>query len=173
MAHRFYHADRAGLLKPGMTISFNAQGFSRFGQSYYQAHAQKKFEAMSDAEQREYLLESIRREDKFAGYESRLKCIFGSNSIAEAEAFANEIVPRPSHDIPIYEVFASRFWNLDTNWLDYKCEHEQRVKYLREYWYGAISNHSPAEGPRRPPKLEVLIALPATVGNRVASVQAP
>ncbi len=50
---------------------------------------------------------------------SRLQSIFAANTVAEAIVFANSIIPKPNHAIPIIEIFADRFWTLDSNWLDY------------------------------------------------------
>jgi hypothetical protein len=165
--HRFYHADRARTLTERQEIALDDRGLSRFGAAYWDAINSKRFEDMNDAEQREYLLEQIKSDPRFNAYTSRMKAIFGANSIEEARFFARSINPRPEHKIPIYEIYASIFWTLDTNWLDYTTNHENRIKYFREYWYAAISNHNPDDGERKPPSLEVLIALPARVGEVV------
>lgn len=33
--------------------------------------------------------------------------------------FAQTIFPIPDNPIPIFEIFADRFWTLDSTWLDY------------------------------------------------------
>lgn len=165
--HLFYHVDRARTLAEGQEIVLDSRGLSRFGAVYWDAINRKPVEEMSDAEQREYLLEQIKQEDKFSLYTSRMQAIFGANSIEEARRFALSIEPRPGQKVPIYEIYASKFWTLDMNWLDYSTDHENRLKHFREYWYAAISNHNPADGKRKQPALEVLIALPARVGQVV------
>lgn len=168
--HRFYHADRDLKLTEGQTIELDSRGLSRFGSVYWDAIQTLPFEKMSDAEQREYLLEHIKQEPIFAAYTSRMQTFFGANSIEEAKRFVEKIVPRPDHEIPIFEVFSSMFWTLDMNWLDYVTDHNTRVRNSREYWYAAISNHNPEKGERRPPLLEVLMELPVKVGKIVAWV---
>ena len=165
--HRFYHADRELKLTEGQTIELDSRGLSRFGSVYWDSIQTVPFEKMSDAEQREHLLESIKNEPTFAAYTSRMQAFFGANSIEESKRFVEKIVPRPDYKIPIFEVFSSSFWTLDMNWLDYTTDPGTRVRYLRDYWYGTISNHNPEVGERRPPLLEVLMQLPVTVGKIV------
>jgi len=69
--------------------------------------------------------------------------------------------------VPVFEVFASKYWSLDMNWLDYMTGHDQRVNYLRDYWLASITNHNPETGMRRPPQIEVLMALPVKIGKVV------
>ncbi|MDO9014739.1 MAG: hypothetical protein Q7U84_08195 [Polynucleobacter sp.] len=165
--HRFFHVDRHKQLQEGQEVALNERGLSHLGMVYWDAIQSKPFESMSDAEQREHLLEKIRQEPKFSAYTSRMHAFFGANTIEDAKRFADKIEPKPTEPVPIFEVFASVFWTLDMNWLDYATDHEQRLRNLREYWYAAISNHNPQVGSRRPPHLEVLMALPVTVGKIV------
>jgi hypothetical protein len=168
--HIFYHADRYASLRENQTIGLNEKGLSYFGEVYWPIFGNKVVEEMNSAEQREFYLEQIRSESRYKLYASRLQCIFGANSIAEAMLFANSIVPRPKHAIPIIEIITDRFWTLDSNWLDFDNQSEQ-FKYYRNYWEAKISNHKPEKGERRPPRLEVMIALPATTGKIVHVVE--
>jgi len=168
--HVFYHADRLALLSEGMTLGLNAQGLSRFGECYWQAISQKPPEEMSGAELREYIAEKVRRDPLFQGYASRMQCCFAALSVEDAKRYAAEINPKPEHNVPIYEIYAKRFWTLDMAWLDYETDAKTFEGYCRHYWYAEISNHAPRSGPRRSPQLEVLIALPARVGKIVCEV---
>ena len=94
-----------------------------------------------------------------------MQSMFAANSIEEAASFAKSIEPIPEHPIHIFEIYADRFWTLDMNWLDYKADPNTMLSYYRKYWYSEISNHAPKEGVRRPPRLEVLIGLPAKIGK--------
>ncbi len=164
--HLFYHADRAASLKEFQEIMLDSNGLSYFGKAYWPIFISKNIEEMNSAQKREFYLEQIKNETRYSLYASRMQCIFGANSINEAIVFAESIVPRPENPIPIIEIFADRFWTLDTNWLDYDY-HDMQLHYYRNYWDAVISNHSPKIGQRRPPQLEVLIALPATTGKIV------
>lgn len=166
--HRFFHVDRYKLLVEGQEVRLDERGLSRFGAVYWDAISSKPFQSLNESEQREYLLETIRKEPRFGAYASRMRSFFGANTLEEAKRFAAKIEPKPTEVVPIFEVFASRFWTLDMNWLDYSTHPEQRLRYLREYWYAAISNHNPEEGERKPPYLEVVMELPVRVGKIVA-----
>ncbi|MFB1070316.1 hypothetical protein ACEUKD_09020 [Vibrio diabolicus] len=168
--HRFYHVDRNRTLKEGQVIRLDNNNLSQFGAVYWEAISTKPFEMMSDAEQRERILENIKREDTFKAYCSRMQAFFGANSIEDAKRFNEKCDPKPSELVPIYEVFASKYWNLDMNWLDYSTDHATRLRYLREYWYASLTNHNPSSGERRPPLIEVLMELPVRVGKVVAWV---
>lgn len=164
--HVFYHADRGASLKEYQEITLDENGLSYFGRTYWHTFQIKKFEKLNDAEQREFHLENIKKEPRYSLYASRLQSIFAANTINEAIIFANTIVPKPTHPIPIIEIFADRFWNLDTNWLDFEGSLTNLNNY-RSYWDGLITNHHPTVGERRPPLLEVMIALPAMTGKIV------
>lgn len=159
--------DRSGQLKEGQEVTLDGRGLSRFGACYWDAIQSKPFDAMTEAEQRESMLEAIKKEPMFQLYVSRMQAFFGANTIEEARRFAERIEPKPTAKVPIVEVFASKFWTLDMNWLDYAVDHAKRAKNLREYWYAAITNHNPETGKRNPPNLEVLMALPVTIGKVV------
>lgn len=165
--HRFYHVDRYQQLKEGLVIELDENGLSRFGASYWAAISTKSFQDMTDAEQREYLLEKIKKDEKFSLYTSRMQAFFGSNTIGDAKRFYEKVNPNQPNPVPIYEIYASNFWTLDMNWMDYSTDHNQRLNYLTKYWYSEITNHNPESGERRPPLLEVLMALPVTVGKIV------
>jgi hypothetical protein len=162
----FYHADRGGLLKEGQLIDLDENGLSYFGKVYWPVFERLTFEEMDSNQQREFLLESVKREARYTLYASRLQSIFAANTINEAIVFANSVVPRPEHPIPIFEIFADKFWTLDSNWLDYESSLHD-LNNFTNYWEGKISNHSPKNGERRPPRLEVMIALPAKAGKIV------
>lgn len=164
--HVFYHADRAASLQEYQEIILDTNGLSYFGKAYWPAFHSKNIEEMNSSQKREFYLEQIKRESKYSLYASRMQCIFGAISINEAVVFAKSIVPRPANPIPIIEIFAERFWTLDTNWLDYD-NNDMQLDYYRNYWDAIISNHCPQVGQRQPPRLEVLIALPATTGKVV------
>ena len=164
--HVFYHADRYGSLKEKQEILLNDKNLSYFGDAYWNALQTKRVDEMNVSERREFLLEQIRREPRYSAYSSRMQSIFAANTIPEAILFANSIIPRPDYPIPIIEVFADRFWSLDSNWLDYNND-SMTYEYYRNYWEAKISNHCPLDGERRPPRLEVMIALPATTGKIV------
>lgn len=163
--HRFFHIDRYQSLVEGQELTLNSRGLSQFGAIYWDALNSKAFDEMSNAEQRECLLESVRRESKFSGYTSRMQAFFGINTLEDARRFAEKIEPKSSKKIPVFEVFSSSFWSLDMNWLDYAADYEERRRYCVEYWHAAISNHNPETGERKPPHLEVLMALPVRVGK--------
>lgn len=165
--HRFYHVDRHKQLTEGQVVRLDDRGLSSFGACYWDAVSTKPFGELTDAEQREFLLEQIRCEPKFSQYTSRMQAFFGANTILDARRFYEKVEPKQATPVPIYEVYASNYWSLDMNWLDYTTDHEKRVRYLREYWYAAISNHNPESGERRLPLLEVLMALPVTIGKVV------
>lgn len=148
--HIFYHADRGATLKEGQEINLDESGLSYFGRTYWLIFQTKSFEEMNSAQQREFGLEQIRRQPDFSLYASRMQSIFAANSISEAIVFANSISPKPNHPIPIIEVFADRFWTLDSNWLDYDNE-SKLFEYYWNYWQGKISNHCPQNDERRPP----------------------
>ena len=167
--HVFYHADRAATLKENQLIELDENNLSYFGKCYWDILHNKPVEEMEPAQQREYFLELIKRETRYSLYSSRLQSIFAANTIVEAIGFAKSIVPKPSHVIPIIEVFADKFWTLDSNWLDYIGAPDQ-FEHYRSYWDGIISNHHPEVGDRRPPRLEVLISLPASTGKIVYMV---
>lgn len=167
-SHIFYHADRAASLKEGQIISLDENDLSYFGKAYWPTINTKSVEEMDPMQLREYYLEMIKREPIYFQYASRMQSIFAANTITEAIAFANSIVPKPSYPIPIIEIFADRFWSLDSNWLDYETRSvQQQIENYRNYWDGKISNHHPEEGKRKPPMLEVMIALPAITGKIV------
>lgn len=162
---RFFHADRSCALSPGQKIELDANGLSAVGRQYSTAIQTKSWEALTAAERREFLAERVKRDPKFANaYVSRMQAFFGANSILEATAFANAIDPRPPGRIPIFEVFARSFWTMDSAWLDY--DPPQETNFV-QYWYGSISNSAPSSGDRRPPALEVLMALPVRIGEIV------
>lgn len=169
--HVFYHADRAASLQEGKEIELNENNLSYFGNTYWPFFKSTRVEDMSPEHQREFYLEEIKKEHKYSLYSSRLQSIFAANTIADAVIFANSIVPKPNHPIPIIEIFADRFWTLDSNWLDYVGDRSRQLECYRYYWEGIISNHCPKEGERRPPRLEALIALPATAGKIVHIVE--
>lgn len=171
--HKFYHADRYASLKENQLIELDERGLSRFGSEYWPIISQRDMSKMNEPQLREFLLEEIRKETQFSAYTSRLQSIFGANSLSEAIWFAQSIEPVPKHEIPIIEIYAEKFWSLDMKWLDYKCSHEQSIEYYRNYWWAQISNHCPSEGERMPPRLEVLIALPAKTGKIVHYVNSP
>lgn len=165
--HRFYHIDRERQLTEGQVIELDDRGLSRFGSVYWDAISAKPFEELNDAEQREYLLEQIKKESNFSLYTSRMQAFFGANTIEDAKRFAEKIEPKSVEKIPIFEVFSSVFWTFDMNWLDYASDLETRTRYLRDYWFATISNHNPNTGERKPPHLEVMMALPVTIGKIV------
>lgn len=165
--HRFFHVDRSKQLAEGMVVQLNERKLSRFGSIYWDAITKKSFAEMTGSEQREYLLDRVKQDPRFNSYVSRLQAFFGSNTLEDAKRFYEKVEPKEPHPVPIYEVFASRYWSLDMNWLDYSASPEQMIDYFREYWYAAISNHNPDEGERRPPLIEVLMELPVTIGKVV------
>jgi hypothetical protein len=165
----FYHADRAATLKENQPIELDDNNLSYFGKCYWNIFKNKPVAEMGPAQQREYFLEQIKQETRYSLYSSRLQSIFAANTVAEAILFANSIVPKPNHVIPIFEIFAEKFWTLDSNWLDY-IDAPDQFEHYRSYWDGIISNHRPEVGDRRPPRLEVLISLPASTGKIVYMV---
>jgi len=166
--HVFYHADRYASLKEGEVIELNGNKLSRFGQNYWPVFQTVPFDQMNESQKREFVAEKIKQQPRYQQYTSRMQCLFAANTIAEAIVFANEIIPKPAHPIPIIEIFADKFWSLDMNWLDYGSGSTESFYY---YWDGVICNHRPVEGERRPPRLEVLIALPATTGKVIHIVE--
>ncbi|ASO79702.1 hypothetical protein AKN40_2908 [Escherichia coli] len=116
------------------------------------------------------LYENVRMEN-FPSRPSRFSCLFGANSIPEAESFARKIIPQPTTPINIYEVFTENFVILDMNWMDYiTTDFGSRVEYARQYWYSSITQHAPLTGDRMIPTLEVLLPLPVEVGKQVSTV---
>lgn len=88
--HRFYHWDRFNTLTEGQEISLDERGLSRFGSVYWDAISTKSFDLMSDTEQREYLLEEIKRDARFSAYPSRMQVFFGANTIEDIKRFAEK-----------------------------------------------------------------------------------
>jgi predicted small secreted protein len=169
--HVFYHADRYNLLAEKQNISLNEQKLSRFGAVYWSKIEQGDLTTMNSDEKREYYLEQIKRENRYRRYSSRLQSIFAANSIWEAEIFAREIIPKPDNPINIVEIYSDQFWNLDMTWLDFVPQnHETMMEYYRHYWEGKISNSCPTEGDRKPPRIEVMISLPAITGKIIKTV---
>jgi hypothetical protein len=171
--HRFFHVDRGRLLQEGMELELNEHGASRFGCHYWPTVLQLQLTQMDDAQWREFVLESIRQRPEFHRLPSRRQVLFAANSIEEAAVFGREINPRPDYAMPIFEVFASQFWTLDMSWTDYNCNRDfgRMANHAYDYWSGRITNHCPPTGERRPPRLEVLILLPARVGKIVANIK--
>lgn len=171
--HLFFHADRYRTLKEGQIITCTENNLSAFGEVYWNSIHTKPESMMTSEEVREYYLEKIRLLPKFSFYESRMRSLFAANTIKEAVGFAENIMPKLEHNIPIYEVYAQDFWTLDSNWLDYNSDHETTISNYNQYWFAAISNHRPESGDRRPPTLEVLLSLPVHVGKIVAWTNIP
>jgi hypothetical protein len=169
MHQKFFHADRARSLVEGQVLDLNSQSLSAFGQIYWGAISQKPFEEMNPAEQREYILERVLRDNpQYRLYTSRLQSLFGANYPEEAIRFAEEITPRPDYKIPIYEIFSDRYWSLDMNWIDFDEPQDRMIQNAHEYWSGRITNHESINGNRKPPTIEVMMALPVKVGKIVA-----
>ncbi len=166
----FYHADRNRSLTENQEITLSENGLSVFGNIYWPAFQSKSIQEMNKAEMREFYLEEIRKEERYSLYTSRLQSIFAANSLAEAIIFANSIQPRPDHPIPIIEILSNNYWSLDSNWLDFIAG-EKVIDYYRNYWDGLITNHRPLTGERRPPRIEVMIPLPARTGKIVHIVE--
>ncbi|OAT41379.1 hypothetical protein M988_2003 [Hafnia paralvei ATCC 29927] len=118
--------------------------------------------------QREMLCEDIRQK-QFPTRPSRFSCLFGANSIVEAESFANFITPRPISPVKIYEVFATDFFICDMKWLDFVTDDfEHKIFNANGYWLPAITQHAPIEGSRVAPMLEALLPLPVEIGKVVS-----
>lgn len=165
----FYHADRMRSLTEGMELTLLPNGLSVFGNSYHGPDAEN---STPDAIKREMIAEAARQQEpQFRNEPSRLACLFAGNSIDDAKMFAKAIEPAPAHDIPIFEIFASNFSCHDMNWLDYECPDKDMMDNAKHYWWREISISAPITGDRRPPRIEVKIALPATVGRIVSWVQ--
>jgi hypothetical protein len=113
MLFKFYHADRAGLLKEEMEVTLCERQLSPFGRVYWDDIVRKRSDGiqLSQNGQREFLIEEIRRTE-FPHATSRLQCFFGANYLDEAVRFAKSIVPVPDKPISIYEVYASKFVSL-------------------------------------------------------------
>lgn len=170
--YRFHHADRARTLVAGQKIEADSEGWSAFGRAYWPAYRETNRENISIAEQRECLAKHVRQEPSFAAKRpSRFQVLFATLSVEDAIWHAENVEPRPEIDIPIYEILASEFVTLDRNWLDYDGLLNGRLDYARSYWWGEISNHRPIVGERRPPRLEVLVSLPAHIGELVGSAR--
>lgn len=168
---KFYHADRCRSLSEGMILTPQPNGLSLFGSQYGPRLASaepNEDEALS----REWYAEGT-RQVHFPNEPSRLICIFGANTIWEAEQFAHSITPQPSEPIPIFEIFAAEFTSHDMNWLDYDGQGDkaQIAENMKRYWWREISNHMPAGGDRRAPRIEVKMTLPVTVGRIVSWVK--
>jgi hypothetical protein len=166
----FYHADRDATLKENQTVELDENNLSRFGSIYWPALQNLKFEDMNPAQRREYMAERVKREPQYQSLPSRLQSIFAANSIEEAIKFAKCISPMPDHNVPIFEIYAGRFWNFDSIWLDFLNPSASYEPYFN-YWEGILSNHRPMEGIRHPPRIEVLIPLPATIGSIVHTIE--
>ena len=165
----FYHADRGARLTEGQTIDLH-DGLSVFGHAYWHVMGTTNPESLSDAERREFELETIRVSVFKETRVSRMTALFAAHRIEDAVRFAEEISPRPPNDSPIFEVWATWFGFHDMNWLDYSAPPDLMRTYYEAYWDGETSNHQPATGPRRPPRREVLVLLPAVIRKRVAVV---
>ncbi|EDH5424184.1 DUF2441 domain-containing protein [Salmonella enterica] len=167
---RFYHADRGNLLSPDMTI-IPVNGLSVFGEHYLsRINSGNVSDVLDENVQREMLYENVRM-GNFPSRPSRFSCLFGANSIPDAESFARKIIPQPTIPINIYEVFAENFVVLDMNWMDYiTTDMSRQIEYARQYWYSSITQHAPLTGDRMIPTLEVLLPLPVEVGKQVSTV---
>lgn len=163
----FFHADRYSSLMAGQELAVNERGLSAFGSVYW---PQIQSEPPVDAERavvREFCAEKAMHIIGF--YWSRHCSIFAAETIEQAIEFAHAIRPVPSLPVPIYEILADRASRHDMTWLDYEVELDVRIEYACSYWRMEESNHQPAEGPRKPPQWEILIPLPAKVGEQVAT----
>ncbi|MNT52963.1 hypothetical protein D3C72_1900210 [compost metagenome] len=114
----------------------------------------------NSGELREYCAEKVLHEDDFIHRFSRHCSFFGVQSIEESKAYARTILPPPDHPIPIFEVQAEQFQILDSNWLDFDCPLDRRLEYSRMYWHGVPTSS-------RPPRWEVVMCLPVTIGRQV------
>ncbi len=169
--HCFYHADRSRTLATGQSVELDENGHSKFGAFYWPSISTEMMENMSEPVLRETVLERIRREvPAFAqGRPSRLSALFAALTVEDAIWHAHNVLPPAEHEVPIFEIWTRDFVTLDLNWLDFQQPtRERREDNYRRYWWGEITNHNPLQGPRRPPRLEVLVNLPVTVGALVA-----
>jgi hypothetical protein len=116
----------------------------------------------NSGELREYCAEKVLQEDEFRHRFSRHCSLFGVRSIEESIAYARTILPPPDHPIPIFEVQSDMYQILDSNWLDFDCPLDRRLEYSRLYWRGYATNI-----PLRPPRWEVVMCLPVTIGRQV------
>jgi len=160
----FYHADRELLLQEGMRLELSPQGLSKFGEVYWDVIHQVPPEQMhrNSAELREFCAEVARQESVFTGRFSRHCSFFGVQSIEESKAYARTILPPPDHPIPIFEVQSEQYQIFDSTWLDFDCPLDRRLGYSHSYWSGLPSN-----SPFRPPRWEVVMCLPVTIGPQV------
>ena len=171
MLFKFYHADRAGLLKEETEVTLCERQLSPFGRVYWDDIVRKRSDGiqLSPNAQREFLIEEIRRTE-FSYATSRLQCFFGANYLDEAVRFAKSIVPVPDKPVSIYEVYASKFVSLDMNLIDSSLSDPDFSENIRRYWRRVISNHGPLSGNRKGPNIEVLLDLPVRIGKRVVEV---
>lgn len=160
----FYHADRELLLQEGMRLDLTPRGLSKFGEVYWDVIHQTHPEQMgrTSAELREFCAEVALQESGFADRFSRHCSFFGVQSIKESLAYARTILPPPDHLIPIFEVQAENYLILDSTWLDFDCPLDRRLEYSRWYW-----TRFPTSSPFRPPRWEVVMCLPVTIGRQV------
>lgn len=165
--HTFFHADRNSSLMAGQHLFVDDRGLSAFGAVYWSQIQSEPPVGSEHAVVREFCAE---RAMHIVGFPWSRHCsLFAAETIEQAIEFANAIQPTPSHPIPIFEIFAERASRHDMNWLDYEVGMDARIEYACAYWCMDESNHQPAEGPRKPPQWEILIPLPARVGQQVAT----
>ncbi len=164
----FYHADRSKTLQAGQVLEVNERGLSRFGETYWSSIHNTPVENMDAATLREHCAE-IACQRTNHGW-SRHCSLFAAETIEQAIEFALAVTPRPDQPIPIFEIHAFRASEHDMNWLDFDVGLDQRIDYAERYWRMERTNHQPQSGERRPPRFEIIIPLPATVGEQVATV---
>ena len=164
----FYHADRAKTLQQGQRLEVNERGLSQFGSVYWDRIHNMPIDQMDDAVLREHCLEMALHKVGFSW--SRHCSFFAAETIEEAIVFASAIDPRPETPVPIFEIKAMNASLHDMNWLDFDVSLDKRIANAECYWRMEATNHQPIAGPRRPPRWEVVIPLPAIVGAQVATV---
>ena len=160
----FFHSDRERLLQEGMRLELGEDGLSRFGRVYWDVIHRVSRDQMhrNGGELREYCAEFALQEPEFSHRFSRHCSFFGVQSIEESIDYARTILPPPDHQIPIFEVQADIYQILDSNWLDFDCPLDRRLEYSRMYWRGVPTSIS-----SRPPRWEVVMCLPVTIGRQV------
>jgi hypothetical protein len=165
--HTFFHADRYSSLTAGQDLVVDERGLSAFGSVYWSQIQSEPPIGAEHAVVREFCAEKAIHIVGF--YWSRHCSLFAAETIEQAIEFAHAVQPTPNSPIPIYEIFTDRASRHDMTWLDYDVDLDVRIEYACAYWRMEASNHQPAEGPRKAPQWEILIPLPARVGEQVAT----
>lgn len=175
----YYSADRRGLYQPNSAISLTqwndinpsllqnyvsqnySNGLSTHGEQYL---LQNTSHATNPSVLLELLLESVRMA-KFPTKPSRLQSIFGCRTVEEVRSFQNGVGGNAGGRI--FEINSEADVHIgDMSLYTLNCTSLVLMARLDMYWQGETLSSDLA--PNHVPFWEVVIPLPAEVGNQVA-----